>query len=762
MLVPQLLLSIATSQWQSVYNYYNPSQRPVLLHHPAADKAPVGTFSPLLPPAIPLAVKSIYLNAHLTTGGDYGSHGQLPGNWPHHWPVQYPGSEKGYILGWAGIIQVDGSSFVFLGDPHIDSNGSKPPVATQTSFHYTASTSVFSFKAAQVHFNATFFSPVTPHDLKRMSLPLSYLSIDVDPRDLKKHNVSVYTDISAEWASGDSNAQVQWEYGVESAMGIYEVQRKDQLRFAEVGEQAEWGSAVYATDMGPGVTTASGENYKVRGEFFRKGKLHGAQDVNYRAINDHQPVFAFAKKVTYNSPSAVFAIGHIRDPYVNYVTTQGQVSRRGYWSSHFSTPRDAIAFWLQDHENAVKEGVKFDRQIQQDARRVSGKNYSAIVELSTRQAFATIEITGESDDDVLIFLKEISSNGDMSTVDVIFPMYPILTYTNPTLLKYLLEPLMLYSVSGLYPNRWTVHDLGTYPNATGYNGGNDEPMPVEEAGNMLWMILAYYQLTKDVAWVSKYYDILTQWTTYLIEDGLVPAEQLSTDDFAGTLSNQTNLAVKAIIGIGAMSELAKATGHWVDSIHYRGTAKAYVEEWYQMALTARDISHPHAKLAYQDEWSHGLLYNLFGDRVLNLELFDRQLYEWQSSWYWTQKQEYGVPLDSRHLWTKTDWEVFAAASASDTGTRDMFIDLLVAYLSAGRVNAAFPDLYETTTANFPGRDGLDFPIQFISRPVVGGHFALLALDVANKANGVKLDPFRGKPKGKSLSKAPRWAREYGM
>lgn len=47
------------------------------------------------------------------------------------------------------------------------------------------------------------------------------------------------------------------------------------------------------------------------------------------------------------------------------------------------------------------------------------------------------------------------------------------------------------------------------------------------------MILAYWQMTKDTAWVEKYYDILTQWTSYLIEDGLVPAEQLSTDDFAG-------------------------------------------------------------------------------------------------------------------------------------------------------------------------------------------------------------------------------------
>lgn len=36
------------------------------------------------------------------------------------------------------------------------------------------------------------------------------------------------------------------------------------------------------------------------------------------------------------------------------------------------------------------------------------------MELSTRQAFATFEVTvGENQDDMMAFLKEISSNGDM-------------------------------------------------------------------------------------------------------------------------------------------------------------------------------------------------------------------------------------------------------------------------------------------------------------------------------------------------------------
>lgn len=72
-----------------------------------------------------------------------------------------------------------------------------------------------------------------------------------------------------------------------------------------------------------------------------------------------------------------------------------------------------------------------------------------------------------------------------------FPLHPLLLYTNPELIKLLLEPIMIYTASGLCahlhlplhdhadeeyhadPNRWTVHDLGVYPNATGHNDGND-------------------------------------------------------------------------------------------------------------------------------------------------------------------------------------------------------------------------------------------------------------------------------------------------
>lgn len=130
----------------------------------------------------------------------------------------------------------------------------------------------------------------------------------------------------------------------------------------------------------------------------------------------------------------------------------------------------------------------------------------------------------------MVFLKEISSDGNVNTVDVIFPSWPIFLYTNPDLGRRLLEPLFAYQKTGLYPNKWSVHDLGSsYPNALGHNDGSDEAMPVEESGNMLIMTLSYAQKSGDTSLIAANYALLQQWTQYLIEDSLVPANQYALE-----------------------------------------------------------------------------------------------------------------------------------------------------------------------------------------------------------------------------------------
>lgn len=61
-------------------------------------------------------------------------------------------------------------------------------------------------------------------------------------------------------------------------------------------------------------------------------------------------------------------------------------------------------------------------------------------------------------------------------------------------------------------------------------------MPLEECGNMVLMTLAYAQRSGDTAYLTKHYAILDWWTQYLIDEALIPANQISTDDFAGSLA----------------------------------------------------------------------------------------------------------------------------------------------------------------------------------------------------------------------------------
>jgi hypothetical protein len=291
-----------------------------------------------------------------------------------------------------------------------------------------------------------------------------------------------------------------------------------------------------------------------------------------------------------------------------------------------------------------------DNKLYNDATPIHA-DYTSITQLSLRQAFAGVEITipKASDggyntrylkpptssilanntylptSDVKVFMKEISSDGNVNTVDVIFPAWPVFLYLNPDMGRRLLEPVLQYQQSGLYPNKWSVHDIGAnYPNATGHNDGKDESMPVEgmfgcyvlrdawanglrftESGNMIIMALSYTRATKDNSLIANNYNLLTQWTQFLVNDSLIPAEQwvffhfhsVKVTDPCNIIGCQattlpailltrptlllrlvTNLQVgnirglygylQGIVGIRAMSEIATLLGKTDDAKRY--------------------------------------------------------------------------------------------------------------------------------------------------------------------------------------------------
>lgn len=621
------------------------------------------------------------------------------------------------------MIRVDGTAYTWMGDP-------SPGVVTQTAFTYTSTSSVFTMNVGgKVQMTITFLSPITPSDYMRQSLVFSYLDVSVVAIDGATHTVELYSDISAEWVSGDRDSTAQWAYGTTPSnngqIAYHKVWKQTQLEFSENNQQAEWGYWYWATDSQTGLSFQSGTDATVRGHFISTGKLPNSNDTNFRAINNDYPVFGFAVELGTLGTTAVntlFTLGLTQEQAIQFNGTSGYIPYPSLWTSYFSTELAALTFFHDDYANATSTTSSFDSQIEKDSIAAAGQDHLTITSLSARQAFGATQLVGTPQTKFL-FLKEISSDGNVQTVDVIFPFHPILMYSNPELLKLLLDPLFLNQELGDYPNKYSMHDLGSnYPNATGHGLGNDEQQPLEECGNMLIMTLAYaLSGNTDYAYLTQHYNILKQWTSYLVAEALIPANQISTDDFAGSLANQTNLALKGIIGIGAFSVIANLTGNTVDAANYTNIAQSYIKQWQQLGI-AHDADPPHTTLSYGNNASHGLLYNLYADAELGLGLVPQSVYEMQSNFYPTVALEYGVPLDTRHDYTKVDWEMFAAAVAGNT-TQQLLIDKLAKYINQTPTNVAFGDLYNASTADFPQNP----TIAFADRPVVGGNFALLAL-----------------------------------
>ncbi|KAJ8105024.1 hypothetical protein ONZ43_g7589 [Nemania bipapillata] len=566
--------------------------------------------------------------------------------------------------------------------------------------------------------------------------------------------------------------------------------RRNQLVFGEDHEFPQWGNFTYSTSpSSEGLFSFEcGEATAVRLEFFQHRTLSNDVASFTTDFGDHTPIFAFAHDFGVVKEASVrYTIGSVQDPIVQYITDNGLAQLSPWWMRCYGDLHAMIRFHLEDYDNVQKIGHEFEMQLQADVNDfykgaeepISGsagsgagpveptngtdqygqpfvfdsatdygfldptnwtgisapfvseaQSYYSIIALSARQvmgAYVFAQDPNATNADPLIFQKEISSNGNVNTVDVLYPAAPFFLYANPNLLRYALQPLYEFQEGKFYPNGYCIHDLGThFPNATGHVDGYDEYMPVEESANFILMSYAYYKFTGDATWLTSHYELLKQFTGYLIEFSLVPTTQLSTDDFAGSLLNQTNLAIKGIVGLQAMSYIATLSNNTADATNYANTAKSYYKQWEFFGI---DPSHKHATLAYQWRSSWGLLYNIYFDKLLNMGLVNETVYTMQSNWYPQVSQVYGVPLDNRHHYTKSDWQIWTAATCH-ANTRRLFINSIGYWLNETVTNGAFTDLYECTGLG----DYVD-GAAFKARPVAGGHFALLTLGrTGQKAN----------------------------
>jgi hypothetical protein len=174
--------------------------------------------------------------------------------------------------------------------------------------------------------------------------------------------------------------------------------------------------------------------------------------------------------------TTLYTLVHAQQNAIYFDGAYGDVPVPSLWTSYFSNDLDMVNFFYNDWVNTVGS---WDHTFAVDSLAAGGQDYLTITSLSVRQAFAAVQLTGTTSKPYL-FLKEISSDGNIQTVDVLFPAMPIFLHTNPVLVKYLLDPLFENQEAGQFPQTYAMHDLGpNYPRAIGHptgDGGMSYPL----------------------------------------------------------------------------------------------------------------------------------------------------------------------------------------------------------------------------------------------------------------------------------------------
>ncbi|MDN3548079.1 glutaminase family protein [Mucilaginibacter aquaedulcis] len=578
-------------------------------------------------------------------------------------------------------------------------------LAKQTSVTLNATQTVYNFKCGKADLQLTFTSPLLMSDLSILSRPVSYISYKVKSNDGKSHDVKVFFSASTDVARNTPDQAITTKQYNTSTLSILKAGTVAQPILQKKGDDVriDWGYmyvAVPKTTKASQFVSTAKESVEL---FFNGSSKSTGTEGNNLVLNT---VIPFGN-VGQTAVEKFVELGYDDINPVQYFHT----NLKPWWqTAQLQTMDQLLAKAVVDYPSILKKCTVFNTSMYKDALNAGGTDYAKLCVLAYRQSIAAHALVKSPKGETLFLSKENFSNGSINTVDVTYPSAPLFLLYNPELMEGMLNGIFYFSESGKFAHDFAAHDLGTYPLANGQTYG--EGMPVEESGNMLALTAAIVRANgNNPAYAKKHWEILTKWTNYLAKEGLDPANQLCTDDFAGHLARNANLSAKAIVGVGCYAHLAELMGQKDVAAKYKAMAKEMVTKWMQMADAGDHYSLVFDK---KDTWSQK--YNIIWDKILGLNLFPQSVYDREVKFYLTKQKEYGLPLDSRKTYTKSDWIMWTATLANNKADFEALANPVYKYAMETPTRVPLSDWHETTNGKQVG---------FQARSVVGGYFIKL-------------------------------------
>lgn len=604
--------------------------------------------------------------------------------------VHWSGAEKP-LRGW---LDIDGAAYRWLG------RDARPAMATQ-SMEVTPMHTQSALEAGGVRLTARFWSAALPDDLDALSMPVTYLDVRLESVDGKPHQARLRLEASERLCyDGDVPPEmVRFSYDL-AGLGVAYAGQERQRLLGHSGDHItmDWGYAYLASRQGT-----------VKAE---EGAL----------------VFAWETVVGETPAGATVLLAYDDVASINYF---GSLCRAWYMRGGKTLP-DALCELERRHDELEAACERWDAQITGEARRIGGEDYRLIVSAAWRHTFAAHKLIATPEGEMAFLSKENDSNGCIGTADVSYPSIPLFLKHCPELVNALCRPVLRFAALPVWEEDYAPHDVGRYPHATGQvyaarrscaNGKVYPPyylhpagtraydaryqMPVEECGNLLIMLEAAMSYGASTALAQSALSLLEKWAKYLDRFGEDPGEQLCTDDFAGHLDHNVNLSAKAMVGVACYARLLRRLGHPGEAQRWEARAREMAQSWLR-----RSGGENGTALTFDGKgWS--MKYNLVWDRVLGLGLLPEAFYRAETDGYLPRMNAYGLPLDVRAQYTKSDWLVWTASMAPDDRTFQRLLAPLARYLRQTPTRVPFSDWYDTQTGRY---------VAFIARSVQGGVF----------------------------------------